>query len=91
VRHTVTSRLSFLDGYLTGWIFSAMVAGVGVGYLAPAVVGMLTGLQVGNIRTDRSGADPHDVSASGKSFDMRKFQQCSATLGCFFFRWSRIG
>jgi ACR3 family arsenite transporter len=47
VSHTVTSRLSFLDRYLTGWIFLAMIAGVAVGYLAPAVVGMLTALQVG--------------------------------------------
>jgi arsenite transporter len=47
VNNAVTSRLSFLDRYLTAWIFIAMVAGVGLGYLAPAVVGMLTGLQIG--------------------------------------------
>jgi len=40
-------RLSFLDRYLTLWIFAAMVAGVGSGYVFPGVVPMLNGLSVG--------------------------------------------
>ena len=43
----VTSRLSFLDRYLTVWIFAAMVLGVGAGYFLPGLVRLITTFQVG--------------------------------------------
>ena len=43
----ITRRLSFLDRYLTLWIFAAMVAGVAAGYAMPGLIRVVTGLQVG--------------------------------------------
>jgi arsenite transporter len=43
----VVQRLSFLDRYLTLWIFLAMFVGVGQGYLFPASTGWISAFQLG--------------------------------------------
>lgn len=43
----MNKRLSFLDRYLTVWIFAAMAVGIGLGYLVPQLVNGLQHLQVG--------------------------------------------
>jgi ACR3 family arsenite transporter len=43
----VARKLSFLDRYLTVWIFLAMALGVASGYLLPALVRTITAFQVG--------------------------------------------
>jgi ACR3 family arsenite transporter len=43
----VAKRLSFLDRYLTLWIFIAMAVGVGGGYLIPGVVPFINQFNVG--------------------------------------------
>jgi ACR3 family arsenite transporter len=48
VAYPVSRRLSFLDRYLTLWIFLAMALGVGLGFLFPsAVTSFNTGVSVG--------------------------------------------
>ena len=44
---TQTKRLSFLDRYLTLWIFLAMALGVGIGYFSPQAVTVITDFQAG--------------------------------------------
>ena len=44
---TLTKKLSFLDRYLTLWIFAAMLVGVFSGYLFPKVVDFWNQFQVG--------------------------------------------
>ena len=46
-KKSVTGRLSFLDRYLTLWIFIAMIAGVITGYARPGVAGFWNKFSVG--------------------------------------------
>jgi len=43
----ITSRLSFLDRYLTAWIFGAMLLGVLSGWLVPGIVTFLNRFSIG--------------------------------------------
>ncbi|MEI6608703.1 MAG: ACR3 family arsenite efflux transporter [Deltaproteobacteria bacterium] len=43
----VASKLSFLDRFLTLWIFAAMILGVGFGYFIPGVEALINSFQVG--------------------------------------------
>jgi len=44
---SVSKKLSFVDRFLTLWIFIAIALGVGVGYLLPGVKNFVNSLQVG--------------------------------------------
>lgn len=43
----LTKQLSFLDRYLTVWIFAAMMLGIAIGYALPSVRAMIDHLHVG--------------------------------------------
>lgn len=44
---SITKKLSFLDRYLTVWIFSAMALGIGLGYFIPSAESFINSFQAG--------------------------------------------
>ena len=46
--NTLTKKLSFLDRYLTVWIFSAMAFGISLSFIFPGVEGLINAFQVGS-------------------------------------------
>ena len=46
-KSAITAKLSFLDRYLTVWIFAAMAAGIALGSLVPGVRGFVDSFQLG--------------------------------------------
>lgn len=47
MKNTVSSKLSFLDRFLTLWIFLAMFIGVGVGFFIPSIKNFINQFQTG--------------------------------------------
>jgi ACR3 family arsenite transporter len=43
----LSKKLSFLDRYLTVWIFASMALGIGLGYFFPGAEGFINSFQVG--------------------------------------------
>ena len=45
--NSITQKLSFLDRYLTVWIFVAMALGIALGHFVPGIEGFINSFQVG--------------------------------------------
>jgi ACR3 family arsenite transporter len=45
--NTLTKKLSFLDRYLTVWIFAAMAFGIALGFIFPGIEGLVNSFQLG--------------------------------------------
>ncbi len=58
--------LSFLDRYLTLWIFLAMALGVGLGFLCARCAQAITRMSSTPLHPHRHRADRYDVSPAGK-------------------------
>ena len=64
----LTKKLSFLDRYLTLWIFAAMFTAVLIGYLFPGIVDFWNKFQIRNNKYSyRYRINFNDVSATCKS------------------------
>jgi ACR3 family arsenite transporter len=49
--NTLAKKLSFLDRYLTVWIFAAMAFGIALGFVFPGIEGLINSFQVGTTNT----------------------------------------
>ena len=78
---SLSKRLSFLDRFLTLWIFLAMFVGVGGGYLYPGIKDVINHFPGGHHQhSHRHRLDPDDVSAPGQGEVRGAGARCFATV-----------
>jgi ACR3 family arsenite transporter len=79
----MNKRLSFLDRFLTLWIFAAMLVGVGIGYFLPGVTASIDAASNGTTNIPLAIGLILMMIPPLAKVDYAKLPACSSTGACW--------